>query len=668
MVFASLAFAFALPRVSECQSVGDSLSYVVLNHGRPAGSMDVRYSGDSTLVRFQYVDRNRGPRVATTYRFNKNGAISSMTARGLGVDFFQTEVGESYWTDAKFSHWKGDADSGHVSINDRAFYRAVTPTPFDDVALARFLLRRDSKTAQILPSGTASASVLFDTTVSVGAERRHIRLVSIKGLYVYPVELWLDDQDEMFSTASLWFTTIRRGWESVLPALRRTEYSRTAARSAALAKQLTTVISAPIVIRNGDLFDSETGTIKPRTSIVVKGDRIVAVGPAESIKAPAGATIVDATGKTVIPGMWDMHTHLDFTDEEDGILQLASGITTVRDMASNIDDAVSRRARANAGTVLAPREILAGFMDGPGAWAGPTEILVSTPDEARRWIAVYDSLGYKQIKVYNLIHPDLIPLIAAEAHKRGMRLSGHVVRGLSVPDAVTLGYDEIQHAAFLFSTFYPDSLFVPKMRSYGQVAAAVAPRFNLEGPEMTSLITFLRDHHTVIDGTFNAWLSRDAVLADGTDMVFGPSLKWLPPVMAREIAVPATVDPKQKATETARDAAYMRLVKRLFDGGVTLVPGTDNVGGISYSGELEIYQRAGIPAASVLQIATIIPARVMKEDKDYGSIAVGKIADLVIVDGKPAEKISDLRKTDRVMRAGRLYKSSDLYSAIGVKR
>jgi Imidazolonepropionase and related amidohydrolases len=462
--------------------------------------------------------------------------------------------------------------------------------------------------------------------------------VSITGLEHYPTGVWLDDNGELFSSASEWFITVRRGWESVLPALRASEYSRTAARSAALAKRLAPVGSSAIVVRNGNVFDSESGALRPNTSVLVKGDRIVAVGPAASIKAPAGARVIDASGKTVIPGMWDMHTHLDFTGEEDGVLQLASGITTVRDMASNIDDAVSRRARANDGTLLAPREILAGFMDGPGAWAGPTEILVSTPEQAKHWIAVYDSLGYKQIKVYNLIHPDLIPLIAAEAHKRGMRLSGHVARGLSVPAAVTLGYDEIQHAAFLFSTFYEDSLFVPKMRSYGQVAAAVAPHFNVDGPEMTGLIGFLHDHHTVIDGTFNAWLSRGALLSDGTDMVFGPSLNWLPPVMKRELTSSPTLDPEARSIEKLRDEAYMRLLKRLYDGGVTLVAGTDNVGGISYNGELEIYERAGIPGAKVLQIATIVPARVMKEDADYGSIAPGKVADLLIVSGKPGGK------------------------------
>lgn len=648
-------------------SQADSLSYTVINHGRPVGEMHVLTFRDSTIVRYRYVDRNRGPRVATTYRFSSRGAITRMQARGLGTDFFQTAVGEQFSTDATLSRWKSFSDSGEIARNDRAFYRALTPTPFDNLALARYLLRQESKSSPLLPAGSASAKVVFDTTITSAGQSRHLRFVSISGLEPYPIGTWLDDNDDLFATASEWFTTVRRGWESVAPELRAIEYPLTVARSAALAKRFAPKARSSIVIRNGDVFDSESGTLMPRTSIVVQGSRIVAVGPTASVKTPAGATVVDATGKTVLPGMWDMHTHLDYTGEEDGVLQLASGITTARDMASNIDDAVSHRARVDAGTLLAPRKILAGFMDGPGAWAGPTEVLVSTEEQARHWIAVYDSLGYKQIKAYNLIHPDLIPAIAAEAHKRGMRLSGHVARGLSVPDAVTLGYDEIQHAAFLFSTFYPDSLFVPKMRSYGQVAARVAPTFNVDGPEMTGLISFLKAHQTVIDGTFNVWMGRGTTL-NGNDLVYGPSLPWLPAVMMRELRSPPTTDSAERATELARNAAYMKLIKRLYDGGVTLVAGTDNVGGISYHGELEIYERAGIPAPAVLQIATIVAARVMRDEKDYGSISVGKIADLIIVDGHPTERITDLRRTNRVMRAGRLYQSADLLSAVGVNR
>jgi imidazolonepropionase-like amidohydrolase len=136
--------------------------------------------------------------------------------------------------------------------------------------------------------------------------------------------------------------------------------------------------------------------------------------------------------------------------------------------------------------------------------------------------------------------------------------------------------------------------------------------------------------------------------------------------MQRGMAAGSFDSPQSAARAAANNASYNRMLKRLYDAGVTLVPGTDNIPGLSLHGELEIYERAGIPAPAVLQIATIVPARVMKDDKDYGSIAVGKIADLAIVNGRPAEKITDLRRTERVVRAGRVYDSKALYEAAGL--
>jgi imidazolonepropionase-like amidohydrolase len=170
----------------------------------------------------------------------------------------------------------------------------------------------------------------------------------------------------------------------------------------------------------------------------------------------------------------------------------------------------------------------------------------------------------------------------------------------------------------------------------------------------------------VIDGTFNLWQDRTQPLPDGTDPVLGPTLAWLPP-LARRAQTPARPASAEEAGRArAASANYRRLLKRLADGGVTLVAGTDNVAGLSYHGELEIYERAGIPAATVLQIATIVPARVMKEEASYGSIRPGKVADLVIVDGRPAERIADLRRTERVVRAGRVYSARELYAAAGL--
>jgi hypothetical protein len=316
----------------------------------------------------------------------------------------------------------------------------------------------------------------------------------------------------------------------------------------------------------------------------------------------------------------------------------------VRDLASDIVVAVSERDRAQTGAIASPHMVLAGFIEGPGKWAGPTAVLVRTEDEARHWVARYDSLGYRQIKVYNLVHPDLIPTIAAEAHARGVRLSGHIPRGLTVPDAIQLGFDEVNHAAFLFSTFYQDSLYVPTMRAYSAVATAVAANVDVDGPAMTQLIDLFKRRGTVIDGTFSVW-----VTSAGTGI--GQSVG---------AGVPADV---QKA-----DANYMRLLKRLYDAGVTLVAGTDAFGSTSYDTELELYEKAGIPAPVVLQIATIGAARVMKDDKDYGSLTVGKVADIIVVNGRPIDHMADVRKVETVIRAGRLYDAQALRVATGLAR
>lgn len=618
----------------------DTTPYVVLNHGRPAGTMTVVHTGDSVIVRYLYVDRNRGQRVEMRYHLAGADAV-------LGYEMRAVEVDGS--PGAPMSRYDIVGDSGHLTLtvggrggrgggaprtlaapSDTSLFPNSRPTPFDEALMARFLLRHPQHRGHLFPRGTARADVVADTSVTTALGRQHLRLVMVDVGGPAPSGVWLDDRDELFASDVAWFITVRRGGESALPALRAVEVRWRNARGEALAKRLTKPVAQPLVIRNGDLFDSEHAVVRPRMTVVVHNDRIVAVGPADSVPVPAGATVIDATGKTVMPGMWDVHGHFQLTSQTAGsVRQLATGITTIRDLASDIDVAVSQRDRANAGRLISPRVILAGFIEGPGAWAGPSRVLVRTEDEAREWVARYDSLGYRQIKLYNLVHPDLVPTIAAEAHRRGMRLSGHIPRGLSVPAAVELGYDEIQHAAFLFSTFYEDSLFVPTMRAYSLVANIVASNVDVDGPPMTNLIEFLRQHHTVIDGTFNIWQNGELT-----------------------------------GQGNAGTRNYGRLLKRLYDAGVTIVPGTDNNSGATYVTELQLYQHDGIPAPEVLRIATLVPAQVMGDDHDYGSIAVGKVADILVVNGRPYEQVADLRKLDRVIRAGRVYDPRDILAAL----
>jgi hypothetical protein len=614
----------------------DTTRYPVLNHGRLAGEMTVIRDGSNVVVRYIYTDRNRGQRVEGRYRLSSAGDVTGLEMRSIDADGVAGQPTFTYEVSGDSARWIGPA--GRVATRATAvklepgMYFRSGGIPWESALLVRHLLKQPNHTARILPQGTARLEIIADTSVQMGATRERVRLAMIySGAGATPQGVWIDQRGEFFASDVQWFMPVRPGSESALPALRKIELTWRNRQAEALAQRVNKPITGPIVIRNGDVFDSERGVMMPKTTVVIRGDRIEAVGPADQVATPAGATVIDATGKSVVPGLWDMHSHFQANGGTSGtVLQLANGITSIRDLAADTDVAVALRDQANSGKILAPHTVLAGFIEGPGAWAGPSDAIARNEAEARALVARYDSLGYKQIKLYNLLHPDFVPAVSAEAKKRGMRLSGHVPRGMSVPAAVNLGFDEINHAAFLFSNFFQDSLYWPTMRAYSLVAQVVAPNYNVDSPEMTSLINFLKAKGTVIDGTFNLWMGQGALTGQGNPGA----------------------------------PQYARLLKRLFEAGVTLVAGTDNTTGQTLILELELYQHSGIPAPAVLQIATLGAARVMKDDREYGSIAPGKVADIIIVNGQPAERVSDLRKLERVIRAGRVYDPAVLRGAV----
>ncbi|HEX6943059.1 MAG TPA: amidohydrolase family protein [Gemmatimonadaceae bacterium] len=621
----------------------DSTRYPILNHGRLAGEMLVIRDGSSVVVRYIYTDRNRGQRIESRYRLSPAGDLIGFEMRSIGPDGTPGEPTMQYEVVGDSAKWtmfgpggRGGNNAGRgptttaVKLEPGMFFR-TGGIPWENALLVRTLMKQPDRTARMVPQGRARLEFVADTTVSLGRTRQRLRLAMIFGQNTVPSGVWVDERGEFVASDVQWFMAVRPGVESALPVMRRIELAYRDRQAEVFAQRNTKPAQAPVVIRNGDVFDAERGVMMPKTTIVIRGDRIEAVGPADAVAVPAGATVIDATGKSVLPGLWDMHTHFQSTSAAFGsVLQLATGITAIRDLAADTDVGVTIRNQANSLRVISPRTYLAGFIEGPGAWAGPSDVLASSEAQARAFVAMYDSLGYKQIKLYNLLHPDYVPTIVNEAHKRGMRVSGHVPRGMSVAAAVNLGFDEINHAAFLFSNFFQDSLYVPTMRAYSAVAAAVAPNFNVDSPEMTTLIDLLKAKGTVIDGTFNLWMGQGALTGQGNPGA----------------------------------AQYARLLKRLYDAGVPLVAGTDNNTGSTFILELELYQHSGIPAPAVLQIATLNSARIMKDDRDYGSIAVGKVADIIVVNGKPAERISDLRNIEQVVRAGRVYDPRTLRSAV----
>src|SRR5947199_178884 len=192
--------------------------------------------------------------------------------------------------------------------------------------------------------------------------------------------------------------------------------------------------------------------------------------------------------------------------EDDGLLNLAAGVTTVRDMANDVDKLRDLKRRWESGEAVGPRVLMAGFMDGPGPFAGPTKVLVSTEKEALDWVDRYAAMGYVQIKLYSSLDPKLVPAIVKRAHEKGLRVSGHIPNGMTAEEAVRAGFDEIQHVNFLVLNFLDrgiDTRSTGRFTEVGQHAAEP----DLNSDQAKSFIALLKDRGTDSDpplATFEA--------------------------------------------------------------------------------------------------------------------------------------------------------------------
>jgi imidazolonepropionase-like amidohydrolase len=399
--------------------------------------------------------------------------------------------------------------------------------------------------------------------------------------------------------------------------------------------------------------------------VVISGNRIAGVGPEGKVAVPKDAEIVDASGKTILPGLWDMHVH---TSDDDGLLHLAAGVTSVRDLANDTDELLLRRRRYDEGSLAGPRIVMAGIIDGPGPYAGPTKVLVSDVKEARAAVDRYADLGYVQIKIYSSVKPELVPAIVSEARARGLRVSGHVPAFMTAEEAVKDGFDEIQHANFLFLNFWGDTIKDTRTPLRFTAVAEKAAALDLKSDRVQAFVRLLKEHRTVLDPTLNVFETMFTARKGSLDPAYASVAGRMPAQVRRGfltggLSVPDGMD----ATYRASFVAMLAMINMMHHAGITIVAGTDSLPGFGYERELELYGRAGIPAAEVLRIATLGAARVMKLDGELGSIEAGKLADVILVDGNPTESLGDLRRVSLVVKDGAVYDPEAILKSSGVR-
>jgi Amidohydrolase family len=630
----------------------------IVIQGNPAGTQTVEGQADGTIhAEYSYNDRGRGDHIVATWKLDSAGV--PVEYDGRGNDYMKAPIEEHFEIKNGRAAWKNRSEQGEQAVSGEAFYLPMNSPPEFFGVLVRALLKAPNHKLPLLPAGEAT----IERAAKLTSGNTEFTEYRITGLGFSPQPIWLDHNGTTASV-SPWFSVVPDGFEASIPQLIDAQQKTEAAWSERIARALAHTPRGELIIRNARLFDPRDLSITPATSVVVSGERIVRVGLDAHVKPSANAETIDAKGRFLMPGLWDNHQH--FSDN-DGALDLANGVTSARDMANDTDTFLQRVARFDNGSELGPRVLKAGIIDGTGEFAGPTKMRVDTAEQAIQDVDWYADHGYVQIKIYSSIKPELVPIIADHAHARGLRVSGHVPAFMSARQFVEGGADEIQHLNFIVLNFLFPEVKETRNRDRFIKVAERAREFSPDKPEVHDFINFLGQHHTVLDPTISIF----EALFCGDPSAITPGLEEIvrrfPPQVRRAMLSGALEVQREK--ESAYHEAFpamLRLLKAIYDAGVTIIPGTDALAGYTLHHELELYARAGIVPAEVLRMATWTPALVMGVNKDRGVIAPGKLADMILVDGDPTKNIRDINNITTVIKGGKVYDPTAIEKALGI--
>jgi imidazolonepropionase-like amidohydrolase len=424
-----------------------------------------------------------------------------------------------------------------------------------------------------------------------------------------------------------------------------------------------------IVITHVTVINPNMSSVQPNRTVVISGDRIVSVNDSKKF-TKTNAHVIDATGQYLIPGLWDMHVHAAFGDwfpgGRDIILPLfiANGVTGVRDMGGDAPVLLEWRKEISSGQIIGPRMIISGpMLDGylpNGKLRFPSSIAITSPASA---VAAVDSLkkqGVDFIKVQSVISHDAYLAAAAEAHKQGLPIVGHVPDKVRINEAVDAGQKSIEHLMGIFEgCSTEEDKFI---KGEGNLKLLLTTQ---DSERCNSLIKLLAQNQTWQVPTL-AW-QRGGTFLDQRDLKHQPLDKYVPAYW-RDVTWRRFTD--EMMPDLMRDPLPLRqeyfsrnlqMVGALHRAGVPFMAGTDTAPGVyimpgfSLHDELANFVEAGFIPMESLQTATSNPAKFLGRESSFGSVAPGKVADLVLLTANPLENIHNTQKISAVIANGRFF-------------
>lgn len=655
--------ALAQPTVDQlAKPPADAQRYVIMSQGGVHGHSAMwtapdgaRVSRDSMNLRGQVFE------VEESVSRGADGMPTEVTVRGFTPN---GDAAESFRIAGGTAAWKSQVDAGSAPYKAPAMYiPAGGGFIIGQAVLTEALLAAPDHSLPLLPGGKASAERLTELTVGEGANRRKVICWAISGLGISPAPVWAAEDGKLFAVI-FGLGIVPEGYEAAFPALSKAQDDAMAARSPALVKSLLKTPAGPVAFTHVRAFVDGKRFVEDETVIVDKGV-ITRLGPTASTPAPAGAQVIDGKGKALTPGLWDSHMHV--ADDSTGPMLLSLGVTSARDPGNDNALTIARAKRRAAGELLSPRIYASSLIDGKGPNTAQVATAVTSADEAVAAVRKAKADGFIGVKFYGTMNPAWIAPAAAEAHRLGLHVHGHLPAGMRTSQAIAAGYDEVTHIYFVMMEAMPDSVVnvsngINRFEGPGRYAKDV----DLNAEPMKSLIATMARKQIVSDPTLV--VAEGLFVPENGDLspAYAPFVGTLPPATERGFRqggfkVPADLT---RADYRKSNAKLVELVGAMHKAGVPIVAGTDGFG-LELVRELELYVEAGFTPEEALAAATIVPARNVGADKTTGSIALGKAADLILVEGDPSKRIGDLRNTRVVMMDGKLMDADALRAASG---
>lgn len=495
-------------------------------------------------------------------------------------------------------------------------------------------------------------------------------IVSIKGVTIpldrYVVEginwggrtVWLDKTKNLIALVKANTQIrelIRKGYEEALPVFIAGNVTEQMNALSKYTKDHKTERPSITALVGGSLITGLSDIAQEDMTIIVENGRIKNIGNRNEIEVPNGAKVIDTRGKTIMPGLWDMHAHSNQVQWAPAYL--AGGVTTIRDNGNEIEFATAFRDAIDLKGALGPDILLAGMTDGAGI-KGNGVIRATTPEEARQVTAMYHSKGYRQIKIYTSIEPEIMKILSEEAHKLGITTTGHVPRAVgNAIDAIEGGMDQLSHSGRIMSVLFPD-------KNLSELKSLYLADNEVTRDQIEEATEFLLKHKTVLDPTLALYMIRGIERGLPIETV-EPDAGRIAYELFEGKRFRNGVSPERSIKAKKDYTRSFEIIGDFYRAGVPIVAGTDNIVPV-YSLYLEIesyHKLAGLTPLEAIKTATIIPAKAMGLDNDTGTLEIGKEADIAILEKNPLLDINNIRTVSAVLTNGNYYKSDPLWKA-----